>query len=43
MLSNFFRALMIAPSKATCQIEDVAHLLQNLQRNQPMGSPPPSP
>jgi hypothetical protein len=29
---------MIAPLIASCQIEDVGHLLQKLQRHEPMGS-----
>ena len=29
---------MIAPLTVSCQIEDIAHLLQKLQRNEPMGT-----
>jgi hypothetical protein len=38
MLSTLLPLLMIAPSTASCQIEDIAHLLQKLQRNEPMGT-----
>jgi hypothetical protein len=29
---------MIAPWTASCQIEDIAHLLQKLQHDEPMGT-----
>jgi hypothetical protein len=38
MLSTLLPPLMIAPPTASCQIEDVAHLVQKLQRDEPMGT-----